>query len=264
MRDRRAGDIGDFFKLGLLRWLVAPSPYVRPLRLGVIRFGAIDDSDDHDDTHMAYLDPSSTVGHDLRPLDANLYDRLGRLSTTGDRSIRSSVSSGVLPADTVIYDRELTFADLAPDDRAARVVRRERWFHDAMVAVDQCSLVFVEPDNGFCHDARSTPSYRDHAEKDAYLSEVGQLLVRGQSVVVSHRADPTESLAFQAMDDVHEALGVDPLAVVRAARGTARMFVVIPAELHRSDLEARLGALQLSSWCDELRLSRWRRATVAV
>jgi hypothetical protein len=117
------------------------------------------------------------------------------------------VSSGVLPADTVTYDRELTFADLSPNDRAARVVRRERWFHDAMVTVDQCSLVFVDPDNGLRHDGRAVPSYRDAAEKHVYLSEIGQLLERGQSVVASHHADPSESIPAQAMaemDDVHE------------------------------------------------------------
>ena len=267
MQDRDAGDVGDFFKLGVLRWLVAPSPYVPPLRLGVIWFRVADESDECDDGRVAYLDRSSVAGQDLRPLDANLYDRLGRLVAAGDRSIGALVSSGVLPADTVTYDRELTFAGLSPNDRAARVVRRERWFHDAMVTVDQCSLVFVDPDNGLRHDGRAVPSYRDHAEKHAYLSEVGQLLERGQSVVASHHADSSESVSAQAMakmDDVHEALGVEPLAVVRASRWTTRSFVVIPAVGHRSDLEARLGALQLSSWGDELRLSRWRKSAVAV
>ena len=267
MQDRYAGDVGDFFKLGLLRWLVGPSPYGQPQRLGVIWYRVADETGNHDGKHVAYLDRSSAAAADLRPLDPDLYDRLGRLVAAGHRSIRALMSSGVLPADTVSFDQELTFADLSSTDRAARVVRRERWFHSAMVAVDQCSLVFVDPDNGLRHDGRAASSHRNRAEKHAYLSEVGRLLERGQSVVAYHHADRSEPVPAQAMsrmDDVHEALGVEPLAAVRASRGTTRLFIVIPAAGHRSDLEARLGALQLSSWGDELRLYRWQRATVAV
>lgn len=267
MQDRCAGDVGDFFKLGLLRWLVAPTPYVLPERLGVIWFRVADDSADRHDGEVEYLDRSSATGQELRPLDANLYDRLGRLVAAGDRSIGALVSSGVLPADTVTYDRELTFAGLSPNDRAGRLVCRERWFHDAMAAVDTCSLVFVDPDNELPHDSRAVPSCRDHAEKRAHLSEIGRLLERGQSVVASHYVDPSEAIPPQAlaeMDDLHRALGVDPLAVVRASRRTTQLFVVIPAVGHRSDLEARLGALQLSSWGDELRLHRWTKAAFVV
>jgi hypothetical protein len=267
MQDRYAGDVGDFFKLGLLRWLTVPSPFVQPLRLGVIWFRVADESVDVDASQVAYLDRSSAIGQDLRPLDPHLYDRLGGLVASGDRSIRALVSSGVLPNDTVTYNEELTFADLSPNDAAGRVVRRERWFHAAMVAVDPCSLVFIDPDHGLRDDGRAVPSPRDEAEKHAYLSEVRQLLERGQSVVASHQVEPSDSATGQAMDsmgDIHDALGVEPLAVVRASRGTTRLFVVIPADHHRSALEASLGALQLSSWGDELRLYRWRKAVVAV
>lgn len=267
MQDRYAGDVGDFLELGLLRWLVAPSPFIQQLRLGVIWFRVPDESDNDDRKHVAYLDQLSAAGEDLRPLDPDLYDRLGRLVAAGDRSIRTLVPSGVLPPGTVSYDEELTFADLAPTDRAARMVRRERWFHSAMVAVEQCSLVFVDPDNGLRHDGRDVPSYRNHVEKQAYMSEIGQLLERGQSVVAYHHADRSEPVPDQAvslMNDIHDALGIEPLAVVRASRGTTRLFIVIPAAQHRSDFEARLGALQLSRWGDELRLYRWQNTPVAV
>jgi hypothetical protein len=77
MQDRHAGDVSDFFKLGLLRWLVAPSPYAHRLRLGVIWFRVADEHADADDRQLAYLDRSSAVGQDLRPLDASLYDVSG-------------------------------------------------------------------------------------------------------------------------------------------------------------------------------------------
>jgi hypothetical protein len=267
MQDRYAGDIGDFMKLGLLRWLAAPSPFAQPHRLGVVWFRVADELQGADGKYVTYLDPSSAAGQDLRPLDPDLYDRLRKLVASGTRSVAALVASGVLPAGTAHFDQELSFADLAPTDRAARTVRRERWFHEAMVAVDQCSLVFVDPDNGLRRDDHSVPSYRNLAEKHTYLSEVGRLLERGQSVVACHHADRSESVAAQAesrMADIHDTLGVEPLAAVRASRGTARLFMVIPHPQHRSDLEHSLGALQQSRWSDELRLYRWQREQALV
>ena len=265
MQDRYAGDVGDFIKLGLLRWLVAPSPFAHVYQLGVVWFRVIDDEQATDDTQVGYLDPASAAGEDLRPLDSQLYDRLRSLVAAGDRSVNSLARSGLLPENTLYFDRVLSFADLASTDRGAQVVRRERWFHEAMVAVASCSLVFVDPDNGLRRDDNAVSSPRDNAEKHMYLSEVGRLLERGQSVVACHRVDPSEAVGAPAasmMTDIHETLGVEPLASVRAPRDETRVFIVIPHPRHRSDLEDRLGALQLSRWGDELRLHRWHREAV--
>jgi hypothetical protein len=252
VHNRSAGDVGDFLTLGLLRWLTEPSPFARPVRLGMISFLGFSQRATDGGADLGYLDHSSAAGEELRPLDPHLYDRLGRLVATGDRSVRALVSSGVLPADTVTYDQELTVEDLPARDRAARAVHRERWFHSAMVAVDQCSLVFVDLDD---------------AEEHAYLPELRQLLDRGQSVVSTYRAQPSDSAAAQAterMSELHLALGVEPLAVLRSARDATLAFTVVPTAEHRSDLEASLGALQLSSWGDELRLYRWNKAVLTV
>ena len=266
MQHRYAGGIGDFFKFGLLRWLTVPSPFVQPLRLGVISFRIVGESQ-HEVAHTAYLDRSSATGQDLRPLDPELYDRLVLSAESLDGSMQALMSSGLLPSDAVTYDCELCFADLSPHDRAGRRVRRERLFHDALVAVEPCSLVFVDPDSGLHHVDRAAPRHLAHADDDPCLSEVGRLLERSQSVVVTYRSDasgPIPDQAMASMIDLHESLGVEPLAVVTAARASAPLFIVVPAPEHRSDLEASLGALQLSSWGDELRLYRWRNAALTV
>ena len=54
MQDRYAGDLGDFLKLGLLRWLVAPSFDAPPHRLGVVWYLAPDESHNADGKHIAY------------------------------------------------------------------------------------------------------------------------------------------------------------------------------------------------------------------
>ena len=75
MQDRYAGDLGDFLKLGLLRWLVAPSFDAPPHRLGVVWYLAPDESHNADGKHVAYLDPQSAGG-------SASFDRLTLTSTT--------------------------------------------------------------------------------------------------------------------------------------------------------------------------------------
>jgi hypothetical protein len=271
MDDWYTGEVGDFLKVGLLRWLVAPSPFGRSYRLGVVRLRLLDEHHDDGTTRAACLDPVSARGEDFRDLDCDLYDRLHGTAAphdaadAGRHSVSSLAAAGVLPHDTLHFDDVLSFADLAPSDRAARIVRRERVFHEAMVATERCSLVFVDPDEGLQRDDDSTD--RDLADRQASLSEIGRLLDRGQSVVAHHHVDGSESVSSQAaswMTDIHEALGIEPLAAVRAQRDTTRMFVVVAHPRHRSDLEDRLGALQLSRWGDVIRLHRWHRESVLV
>jgi hypothetical protein len=261
MQDRYAGDLGDFLKLGLLRWLVSPVPDAPVHRLGVVWYRVPDEYHNGDGKHVAYLDPTSAAGQDLRPLDPDLYDRLREMVEGGHRSIGSLSTSGVLPPGSISYGGTLSLSDLATADRVARITRRQRWIEDAAAAVEPCSLVFVDPDNGLRRDDHAVPSHRNKAEKHSYLSEIGRFLERGQSVVAYHHADRSEPVPDQAqarMRDINDQLGVEPLAAVRASRGTTRLFIVMPAADHRRGLEARLRALLLSDWGSELRLYRWQ------
>ena len=266
MQDRYAGDVGDFMKLGLLRWLVAPTPFAPQHHLGVIWYRVPDQSHDADGEHVGYLDPSSTLGQDLRPLDPDLHDHLRRMVGSSERSVAALAACGALPLATRYYHRILSFADIDPSEVAARTVRRERWFHEAMVAVDSCSLVFVDPDNGMRRDDHLVPAHSNLAEKFVYLSEVQRLLERGQSVVVHHHTDPAERMPDQAhslMEDIHDELGVAPVAAVQASRGSTGLFLVIAPDGHRRcELDDRLAALQLSNWGDELRVHRWQRTRI--
>jgi len=87
MQDRYAGDLGDFLKLGLLRWLVAPSFDAPPHRLGVVWYLAPNESHNADGKHVAYLDRQNSAGRQLRPLDPDLYDRLVAMVAGGERSV---------------------------------------------------------------------------------------------------------------------------------------------------------------------------------
>ena len=263
MQDQCAGGVGDFMKLGLLRWLVAPSPFAPQAKLGVVWYRVANDCAPADCENVAYLDPSSAAGRELRPLDPDLYDRLRTVVADGRPRIESLAASGALPRGTRYFDRALDFTGLGRSDRDERTVRRERWFHEAMVSTDSCSLVFMDPDDGLSYDDQSISGHGDGTEKHAYLSEVARILARGQSVVVSHMPEQAGTAIDQAvavMAEIDDALGVEPVAAIRASRQPERLLLVIPHdERHRCELDDRLGALQLSNWADELRMYRQHR-----
>jgi hypothetical protein len=255
MQDRYAGDLGDFLKLGLLRWLVAPSFGAPPQRLGVVWYLAPDESHNADGKHVAYLDPQSSAGQKLRPLDSDLYDRLMAMVASGVRSVAQLEAFGVLPTGSRTFAEVLQFGDVAPSAKSARVERRRLWLDGALRATEECSLVFVDPDNGLRRSDHSTPSHRSKSEKHAYLHELSAFIDRGQSIVAYHHADRSAPVPIQAqrrMADAAEELGVQPLAAVRASRGTTRLFLIAPVPAHRDHLRARLQDLERSHWANEL------------
>ncbi len=242
------GDVGQFLKVALMRWLVSPSPYGHGYQLGVIWFQEPGVHRRSDGENEASIEPADATDEDLRLLDPDLYDRLRLMAASSGRPVSVRESCSALPTGTVCFDRPLSFDDLIRNDRAARVVSRQRWFHAAMVAIAPCSLVFLDSDNGLADD-------------DVSMSEIGQLLEGGRSVVTHQLADPSQSLpelVKAQMSATHETLGAEPLAAARESHGSVRLFTVIPHHRHRSDLQDRIGALQASRWGDEFRVYRWR------
>jgi hypothetical protein len=266
VQDRYAGDVGDFLTFGLLRWMVAPSFDTPPHRLGVVWYRVPDETHNADGKHVKYLEPTSKSGAALRPLDPDLYDRLALMMTSGQRSIERVEGAGVLPADVRTFNDLLTFDGMNPSTRPHRAERRSAWVARAQAAMVDCSVVFVDPDNGVRRSDHTTASSQRKAIKHAYYDELAPYIERGQSVIAYHHADRSAKVTEQAMRRMGDAageLGVEPLAAVRASRGTTRLFLVLPVAAHRAHLTSRLQALSASPWGDELGVIWWDAAAVA-
>ena len=255
MQDRYAGDVGDFLTFGLLRWLVAPTFDTPPHRLGVVWYRVPDESHNGDGKHVTYLDPTSKLGEALRPLDPDLYDRLASMMATGERSIARVEEAGVLPADVRTFNEVLSFDGMDPSTKPRRAERRTAWLRRAEAAMEECSIVFVDPDNGMRRSDHKTASSQRKAIKHAYYDELTPYIARGQSVIAYHHADRSAQVREQArrrMGDAADELGIEPLAAVRASRGTTRLFLVLPVAAHRAHLASQLVALTESAWGAEL------------
>ena len=161
MQDRYVGDLGDFGKYGLLRWLcrsgatsanqtpalssgwnassgqearhqsgevltlplwpVEKATTGQPLTLGVVWYLVPDEEHNDDGKHIHYLEPSAYNQQRYRDCDPLLYDTLQQIVQTCRRNVSSIREAHVLPLGTRFYDAVLAFN--GPDGR--RTIRRE-------------------------------------------------------------------------------------------------------------------------------------------
>jgi hypothetical protein len=257
VQDRYAGDLGDYLKFGLLRWLV-PLDSPASLRLGVVWYRTVNEAQNADGKHTAYLQPGHRSAARLRPLDPDLYQRLASVVASGRRNTDALADVGVLSTGTCFFGDPLDFAGLPPGPagRAARQARRRTWLQQALAATADCDLIFADPDNGIRPAGHREPAHRTKAVKHAYLNELAAFAQRGQSLIVYHHADRSASVEQQAhrrLADLTCGVPVEPVAAVRASRGTNRLFLVGAASAaHARYLTERLTALQHSPWSGEL------------
>ena len=248
MQDRYTGDVGDFGKYGLLRCLRGPD--AAPLRLAVVWYRTDCDivatDPVNDGKHVRYLQPQHE--RSFRPCDPTLYDGLREIVNRGDRRVGAVAQSGLLGPDTQFHD------DYVPGpatgvSREARVEPRRDWLEDALRAMRDCDLVFLDPDNGL--EAPSAPITTRKAPKYAYLEEVEALVGRGQSVVIYHHLGRRGSHADQIArwtERLQRRLAPAAILPLRFRRGTARAFFVLATSDLAPVLRERATALDRPTW----------------
>lgn len=254
VQDRYAGDVGDFLTFALLRWLTAPDDAHPGLSLGVLWYLTVDESHNDDGRHIGYADPTTKVGRGLRRLDPDLYDRL-RSVLLIERSVAELERSAVLPPGTRTYRERLDLGGVIAGDPAVRSVVRSGWLRGALDALDRCDVVFADPDNGIRPADHPIPRHHPKSVKHVYVDELTPFAERDQALVVYHHADRSADVATQAQRRMADlAVVSDPIAAVRASRGTVRLFLVAGAGPTADRLRARLEHLVDSPWTPHLQV----------
>ncbi len=250
MQDRYAGDVGDFGKFGLLRWLCGVEPRAEPfLDLGIVWYLVPDESHNDDGKHVSYLLGENLLNARFRSCDPDLYERLATLITRGERRVSAIHELNLFPSSTRYFAEQLSFRDMVPGERR---IYRHTWVQDAMAATQGCELVFVDPDNGL--QVGSTGPFRARGPKYAFFDELLPFLQRGQSLVVYQHVDRRASAEVQArrrIAEIRERLNVNRVWAVQFCRGSRRLFCIMPAGAHEEILHERTSQLLGSSWCEQ-------------
>ena len=242
MQNRYVGDLGDFGKYGLLRWLslpgrmdedqvLAPSlgwpvlmdkneenasdegstlplwppeeaNYNQSLTVGVVWYLGPDETHNSDGKYIHYLDPSAHNQEHFRDCDPTLYDTLREIVRSNNRNVSSIRDRQVLPSGARFYEEVLTFN--RPDDQIP-LTREHR------VARRKAWLCGALKFTSGCDVVFVDPDnglevrvspYQKQGPKYVFFDELLPYLERNQSLVIYHHIGRQGS----AQDQVRERL----------------------------------------------------------
>lgn len=237
MRDNYVGDVGDYYKYGLLRALCGDT-----LKLGVAWYLYTDPCNPTDGRHLQYLTAQKRDSY--RPCDPALYDKLGQLVAENARSVVEIRRRCILPADTLFHEVPLSLSSLPKGNAAAmqkRLDQRRQWLNGALVATAAADIVFFDPDNGL--QVESVPQHHDRGPKFTFYDELLPFWQRGQSLVIyqhKNRQGTAQAQMQNRLEELRHHLG--PAAFATAIYFPAwggRFFLIYGQEKHRETLENR-------------------------
>ena len=252
MQNRYVGDVGDFAKHGLLRFLSGMTDEAEPepkLRVGLLWYMHHDEGHNLHGSHTGYLKPSPQNRDDYGVCDADLWDRLAHLLSQGDRCVHCAEEAGLLPEDALFYDAQLHY--LPKMSGEVRRTIRDHWFQTGLKATDGADLVCCDPDNGIATDKNM---HRKNGPKFAYMTDLQALWERGQSLVVYQQMVMNKKgpqMVKEKSNLLRSGLGAEPTPLW-FNKGTARVFFVIPQPKDERLIEERIDRF-LRKWGQHFR-----------
>ena len=210
MKNQYIGDVGDYGKYGLLRFLAD-----KGVRIGV-------------NWYLTKCDPTVSHGNDNKYLeksanavyDGDLFEAMKSLAHKKRKSVADVKARGLIPG-AVYFDEMLSTDDLpAKERKAARV----RWHRKAFVELIGAELVFADPDVGTLRDPKLVS--RKGAEHYADLHELAEYYGHGQDVVYyCHRARRNDEAWRKKKTELSALCPKPAIFVLTYSRGMQRSYI---------------------------------------
>ena len=179
MQNRYVGDIGDYAKYSLLRALS------RGCKLGVSWY-LFPDEDSGNGGHIGYLlrpdkwrEPDPVTFYMLRKIVGDAFDKIHEQKI---RSVAAIEQSGLLP-DATFWNRMTVSTPCKGGPDLAE--RRRKWFQESMECLEDCDIVFADPDNGLKEQEKFKPG-QCKSGKSICEDEARRFAEGGRPVVVYH------------------------------------------------------------------------------
>lgn len=239
MQNRYTGDIGDFGKLGLLRVL-----HTAGLSIGVNWYLTPAESHNGDGRHIAYLKKEQ-----YQACDKQLWSELKRIVESGQREIAALENGDILQA--TYYSKPLEFAGKTKSERTKL---RSKWHDEALTALSNTNIVFVDPDNGLI-----VPSAEGTVRANKYVEpqELADYYSRGSSVIYyQHKARRNDTFYIEqhkrllSCPDFDGATGLGLKFVTTSQR--YYFFIIQPK--HKELISEQIQKMMNTDWNEHFRL----------
>jgi hypothetical protein len=215
MKNQYFGDVGDYGKYGLLRFLAN-----HDRKIAVNWYLTADDGS-NDGKHIAYLNDARN-----RRYDPEIYDVLKTMVSAGTRNVSDFQKKNMIP-NAVYYDSLLHIEGTTKSERQKN---RRLWHEKAMEDCKGAELVFLDPDNGA---REAEPRLAKDSVKYCYADEIADYFEAGQEVVYyCQKGRRTEVQWEQAKNLMKRRLPEACLTAVTFHRGTQRTYIFV---LHKEN-----------------------------
>ena len=187
MKNQYFGDVGDYGKYGLLKFLAK-----HDVKIAVNWYlTENDENKPGDGGFIDYLKEKNEQRY--LKYDPDLFETLKEmvLPEPKNRDVKQFERKNAIPG-AIYYHKKLNLRDLKTV--AERKVHRDEWHRKALITCEGADLVFLDPDNGLMEK----PKLSKTAEKYIFPCEVAEYYKRGQNVVYychkgRRKPDPWES-----------------------------------------------------------------------
>ena len=210
MKNQYVGDIGDYGKYGLLRFLASYG-----IKIGVNWFLTENDGST-DGKFTTYLkNPADRV------YDPELFDALQNIADHPDKTVNMIEQAGIIPG-AEFYGELLKGSSLEAD---AREWNRRLWFNNSTLMLGNAELIFADPDNGISY--RKTARTKD-SEKFILPEDVAEYYNSGRNVVYyCHKGRRKQEAWEQAKAEIRNHIRDAQLLAVTCHRGTQRSYIFV-------------------------------------
>ena len=210
MKNQYVGDIGDYGKYGLLRFLASYG-----IKIGVNWFLTENDGST-DGKFTTYLkNPADRV------YDPELFDVLQKIADCPEKTVKMIEQAGIIP-DAEFYGELLKSSSLEAD---ARELNRRLWFNNSTLLLGNAELIFADPDNGISY--RKTARTKD-SEKFILPEDVSEYYNSGRNVVYyCHKGRRKQEVWEQAKAEIRNHIRDAQLLAVTCHRGTQRSYIFV-------------------------------------
>lgn len=248
MQNRYVGDVGDFGKYGLLRFLFQKGC---DYRLAIIWYLIPDEMRTNDGKHTKYLEKEQ-----YKKCDEELFDILCSVVKSNRRNINEVEERKIFSEVTVFYNKKLFFADIGAYSQGQREERsniRENWFKEALECSKSSNAVFLDPDNGM--QTKKVKKYHRRGCKYVFLDEVERLAIENKIIVVYQHLGRSGTHLEQInirINDIEQCLQERSLKryiyALRFRPYSPRIFFIICPEDKNQNMHSRIQALLNTPW----------------
>ena len=212
MKNQYFGDVGDYGKYGLLRFLSKQGVTV------AINWYLTANDESNDGNIRSYLEKEKN-----RLYDPELFDVLKELCEHNEKNVRCFAEYRMIPGAT--YFAKTVEPVLSSLTISSKRAARNMWHQEALAVCAGFDLVFLDPDNGLRFGA---PSAKKDAIKFVYSSEVADYYERGQDVVYyCHKGRRTDAQWEKAKYIMQKQCPNAILMGMTYHRGTQRSYIFV-------------------------------------